>query len=248
MRTLVSDSGLLDGLWRDFTRSTPQAERIRALLAERGEVAHHDHVGLRTFYAPEAGLGIDALARRFEAEGWRPRERYRLDAAHLRARYWQHDDPDAPKVFISELDVAQLSPPALEIVDRLLAQLPDGFAERPDLAWAGRPWSLSLADYEALATESEHAARLAALGLRVDHIALDVAALVTFPDLDALIAFLAEHGFRVDVQRLPPRLRPEPMPVALEGGVVCLPSGSYELSDYRRRRASPRYVPVSVAK
>lgn len=249
MTTSVSRSGLLEGLWRDFIRTAPQAERIRALLADRGEVVHHDHVGLRTFAAPEAGLGIDALARRFEAEGWRPRERYRLDGSLLRARYWQHEDPDAPKVFISELDVAALSPPAREIVGRLLAKLPAGFADQPDLPWVGRPWTLSLADHEALLAENEHAARIAALGVRVDHVALDTAALITFPDVDALAAFLAEHAVHIDLERRPPRVVPEPIAVALADGVVYLPSGTYELADLRRRTPLPaRYVPVSVAK
>jgi hypothetical protein len=240
---------LLDGLWRDFVRVSPQAERIRSLLVERGEVVHHHHVGLRTFAAPEVGLGIEALARRFEAAGWRPREHYRLDGAHLRARYWQHDDPDAPKLFISELDVGSLSPQARRIIDRLLAQVPTGFADRPDLPWAGRPWEPTLAEYEALLAESEHAARLAALGLRVDHMALDITALLTFPDLDALAAFLAEHAFRIDLGRRPPRVRPEPMPVPLADAVAYLPSGTYELAEHRRRMPPrPRYVPVSVAK
>ncbi|HWU91368.1 MAG TPA: hypothetical protein VN253_29075 [Kofleriaceae bacterium] len=246
--TSVSRSGLLGGLWADFIRTTPQAERIRSLLADRGEVVHHDHIGLRTFAAPELGLGLDALACRFEAEGWRPRERYRLDAAHLRARYWQHDDPDAPKIFISELDVARLSPSARAIIHRLLAELPAGFAARPDLAWAGRPWTPSRADYEALLAENEHAARLATLGFRVDHVTLDVAALITFPDLDALTAFLTEHAFRVELKRRPPRVRPDSIPIALADAAIRLPSGSYELADRRSRRPPARYFPVSVAK
>jgi hypothetical protein len=246
---MLSASGikLVESLWRDFVGSTPQAARIRELLVARGELAHHDHVTLRTLAAP--GLGMDALAPRFEAEGFRPRERYRLDEAHLRARYWQHDDPNAPKVFIVELDVAALSQGAQAILERLIAQVPDGFCDRPDLAWAGRPWTPTYADYQSLLVESEHAARVAALGLGVERFSLDVGALITFPDLDALVAYLAEHAFRIDVRSERATLRPDPIPVWFADTTARIPSGAYELVSRRvpRLRESRGYA-VSIAK
>ena len=78
----MTTSELLDALWRDYVASTPQAERIHHLLAARGEIIRNDHVALRTFDAP--GIGIEALARAFEALGWQPRDRYRFDDKHLR--------------------------------------------------------------------------------------------------------------------------------------------------------------------
>jgi hypothetical protein len=184
---------LLDQLWRDYTATTPQAERIHQLLTARGELVHNDHVALRTFGIP--GIGIDALARPFEAAGWRPREWYRFAEKHLRARYWQHDDPDAPKVFISELELDPLSPDAQRIVTGLVAQLPAGFGDRADLPYAGRPWQIAHADYRVLLDESEYAAWVAAFGFRVNHFTVDAGALITFPDLPALVAFLVEHAF-----------------------------------------------------
>jgi hypothetical protein len=198
MMSFASRSALEDCLWRDFVGSTPHAARVHELLVARGELVHHDHLALRTFATPE--LGMDALGRRFEAHGFQPRERYRFDEAHLRARYWQHDDPNAPKVFIVELELDGLSPGARAIVDALLAQVPPDLADRPDLPCAGRPWTPSYADYQALLAESEHAARTAALGIGVDRATLDAGALITFPDLEALAAYLAEHAFRVDVR------------------------------------------------
>jgi len=189
----VAAARLLERLWRDYTESTPQAGRIHDLLTARGELVHNDHVALRTFAAP--GIGIDALARPFEALGWRPRERYRFAEKHLHARYWQHDDPNAPKVFISELEVAQLSPETQRIVGGLIAQLPPDVGDRGDLPYAGRLWQVSHADYLALLDESEYAAWVAAFGFRVNHFTVDAGALITFPDLQALVAFLIEHAF-----------------------------------------------------
>lgn len=191
----MTTTELLDALWRDYVASTPQAERIHRLLAARGELIRNDHVALRTY---GGAIGIDALAAPFEALGWQPRDRYRFDDKHLDARYWQHADPALPKVFISELVLAELSPRARSIVDGLLAQLPADFAARPDLPYAGRPWTVSHADYTTLLAESEYAAWVAAFGFRVNHFTVDVGSLSTFPDLAALGAFLVEHGFALN--------------------------------------------------
>ena len=107
---------LLDALWRDYVATTPQAERIQRLLRARGEVVLNDHVALRTFQLP--GIGIDALARPFEALGWQLQDdRYRFEDKKLVARYWRHADPALPKVFISELCVEELSAGGSQIVN-----------------------------------------------------------------------------------------------------------------------------------
>src|SRR5438105_4969705 len=105
---------LLAALWADYVAITPQAERIHRLLGERGERVSNDHVALRTFGVP--GIDIAALARPFEAAGYTPRDAYRFDDKKLIARYWQHGDPALPKVFISELRVAELSAAAHQII------------------------------------------------------------------------------------------------------------------------------------
>jgi len=188
---------LLDALWADYTASTPQAERIQRLLLARGERIRNDHVALRTYDAP--GIGISALAKTFESLGWVvAADRYRFEDKHLNARYWKHPDPELPKVFISELCVGELSPRAQQVIASLVAQLPPGFGARADLAYAGRPWTISHADYQTLLAESEYAAWVAAFGFRVNHFTVDVGKLSTFPDLVALNAFLVEHGFTLN--------------------------------------------------
>src|SRR5215813_2470839 len=79
----VTVAELLDALWRDYVVTTPQAARIQDLLTQRGELLNNDCVGFATFGAP--GLGVEAIARPFEAFGWRPRDRYRMRDKHLRA-------------------------------------------------------------------------------------------------------------------------------------------------------------------
>jgi hypothetical protein len=201
----VTVAELLDVLWRDHVALAPQAARIHELLTQRGELLTHDHVALRTFGAP--GIGIDALARPFEALGWHPREKYGFRDKHLRARYWQHDDGALPRLFISELVIEELSPDAQAVIGRLIGQLaeeaePAERAERcstrRDPARANRAWNLAHAEYATLAAESEYAAWVAAFGFHVHHFSVDVDSLSTFPDLEALDAFLIEHGFPLD--------------------------------------------------
>ena len=247
MTTSAQGAELIESLWRNFVASTPQAARVHELLVARGEQVHHDHIALRTFAVPE--LGMEALARRVEAAGFRPRERYRLDEDHLQARYWQHDNPNAPKIFIVELDLGTLSPGAQAVVERLIAQLPRGFADRAEPPWTARPWSPSYADYQSLLAESEHAARVAALGVCVDRCALDVGALISFPDLDALVAYLLEHAFRFDMRFERATIKPDPIQVRFADTTARIPSGTYELTARRvpRPRGSRGYA-VSVAK
>ena len=182
---------LLATLWQDYVAQAPQAAKIHTLLEARGETVVNDHIALRTFDAVPMAL----LAQPFEALGWRPRERYRFDDKHLEARYWQHDDPALPKVFISELVTAELSAGAQSAIGELVEQLPSDLAPLP---WSGRPWQVWHATYEALLVESEYAAWLAAFGFRVNHFTIDVNALTTFADLAELDAFLVANGFTLN--------------------------------------------------
>jgi hypothetical protein len=257
----VTTSEILDALWRDYVATTPQAERIQRLLAARGERVLNDHVALRTYGLP--GIGIDALAKPFEALGWRKQpDHYRFTDKKLVARYWRHDDPALPKVFISELCVEELSAAANQIIGRLVAQLPRGFGERPDLPWAGRPWTVRRAEYESLLLESEYAAWVAAFGFRVNHFTVFVNALTTFPDLQSLNAFLLDHGFTLNesggaIKGTPSQCleqsstRADSIDVELAGEVLRVPSCYYE---FARRYPLPSgelfqgFVPASADK
>ncbi|HEX7836651.1 MAG TPA: hypothetical protein VF469_04260 [Kofleriaceae bacterium] len=249
---------ILDVLWRDYVALAPQAEDIRHLLVSRGEILRHDHVALLTYRAP--GIGGDALARPFEALGWRRRECCEVSCRDGRARCWQHPDAAVPKVLISELAIEALSPAAQAVIGRLIDQLPARFGERGDLPWAGRPWHTTYADYRVLRAESEAAAWLAAFGFRVHHFTIDAGALATFPDLAALGAFLVEHGFAIDDRggdggeieggeiegSADDRIecaatRPDPIAVELADATVQIASSGYELVRRHRKPCGERF-------
>lgn len=230
---------LFTALWADYVAMTPQADRIHALLAARGETIVNDHVALRTF---DCAGGLRALAAPFETAGYVcADDRYRFDDKKLNARYWRHPDPARPKVFISELCTRELSSSAQRIIDSLVAQLPADYLRREDLPWAGRPWSCTRAQYEALLAESEYAAWLAAFGFRVNHFTVLVNALTTFGGLEALNEFLVAQGFTLNTAggaiKGTPRdhleqssTRADSIAVELAGELVRLPSVYYEFA------------------
>jgi hypothetical protein len=234
---VVTAAELLAALWRNFAAASPHAEALRYALAERGEILSNDHVALRTFALP--GVDAEALARPFEALGWR---RCAADPGHCgqQAHGWQHADPDLPRVMISELALDELSPAAQAVVRALVDQLPESPGELGDLVCSGRPWHVRHADYLALLAESEHAAWVAAFGFQASHFTIDVGALSTFPDLAALDAFLVELGFDLDdsggrIKGSPSAslehsaTRPDRVAVAFDEATVRIPSCYYEL-------------------
>jgi hypothetical protein len=160
---------------------------IHRLLEARGERVRNDHVAFRTFAA--AGVGLDALARPFVERGYRPAGAYRFPEKRLFARHYEPPAPDLPLVFASELRLETFSPAFRAAVERLVAQVPPTDA----LPLLGRPWRLSVADYETLAAESEYAGWLAAFGYVPNHFTVRVNALATFDGLEPLNAFLKAH-------------------------------------------------------
>lgn len=231
---------LLDSLWRDYTAMTPQAARVHALLAARGETIVNDHIALRAYGVP--GLGIDALARPFERLGWaRAADDYRFPDKHLLARYWRHPDPACPKVFISELVLSELPEHAQERIAALVAQLPAGFGDRPDLPWAGRPWRVTTATYHALLEVSEYAAWMAAFGFRVNHFTVDIGRLRTIGSLAEMNRILTDAGFLLNaaggaIKGTPADLleqsstRAEEIEVAFADDTLRIPSCYYEFA------------------
>lgn len=230
---------LFAALWRDYVSITPQAKLIHRLFEARGERIINDHVALRTY--ARAGLGVDALARPFVALGYAPFDSYVFPNKHLRARAYRHADRDAPKVFISELDVDALSEGAQAAIDTLMAALPPGFAERGDLPSAGRVWPVSHATYRSLLAESEYAAWVAAFGLHVNHFTIDVGRLESVSSLTEVVGLVAAAGFELNEQggviKGSPAERLEQastragmVEVAFEDGVHRIPSCYYEFA------------------
>lgn len=182
-------------LWEDFVQIAPQAAALRDRLEGTGERVVNDHVAFRTLARPD--LGIEALEGRLFGFGYRILADYAFPEKKLRARAYVL--PDAPRIFLSELLVDELSGGSRQILEALAAEARPRVPEGPELFWAGRLWEpIPFEDYEALAQESEYAAWLAALGLRPNHFTVSINALERLRSVEAVLDFVEAAGYRIN--------------------------------------------------
>lgn len=187
---------LLEQLWKSFQTLNPQAEQIHRLLSERGDVVVNDHIAFRTFDDPR--IGIDVLARPFLMGGYNPQGEYEFPNKHLFARHYEHSEPGHPRIFISELKLAEMSIELQATIAQLLEQIPDNLPGRDDFCHSGRPWNVDFATYERLARESEYAGWMAAFGFCPNHFTVLVNQLTTIASLEELNELLKANGFALN--------------------------------------------------
>ena len=150
---------LLDQLWETYAARVPYARTFVQLA--QGQF-RNDHVAFRS-------LDLRPIAKVFEELGWKRAGEYDFPETHLNAIHLAK--PGEPRVFVSELRVAELSPRAHQI----LAQLPrdppyDGSAgwfRGPGL----RPREDELLELE---RESQYGAWLLLFGREVNHFTASV--------------------------------------------------------------------------
>jgi hypothetical protein len=186
---------LFDLLWADYLTAAPSARRIHDLLG-RGAPIINDHVALRTFATPT--LGLDALHPLLTGLGFAIGDHYRFKAKKLRARYYLHPEPGVPKIFISELLLAECGKRLRETVTDLCEQVAADAISGPAFLASGRPWDLTFESYAELSRESEYAAWLAAHGYRANHFTVSVNHLPGYDSLAAVNETLKANGFALN--------------------------------------------------
>jgi len=187
-----------DRLWQDYAEITPQAEAIQQLLIERGEPLVNDHVAFRTL--ADSPVALERLEPLLAKLGYSAYGQYRFQNKHLRARTYRHEmDETAPKIFLSELLIDELSEKVQAILHTFIAQIPPDAAADLEIFWRGRLWAMPTYEaYCALRDESEYAAWLSVLGLRANHFTVSVNHLETLPNLKAVNRTLKELGFALN--------------------------------------------------
>lgn len=195
--TPTDREALFQHLWDNYRSVTPSADKIHRLLAgTQGNHIVNDHIALRTFNLEKVAL--DKLAAHFLALGYREGGEYHFEAKKLYARHYEHPDPTAPKVFISELLVDQCSPQLQAIVEDLVAQVPASAVSAEDFLYSGTHWQLDYATYQTLLEESEYAAWVAAWGYRANHFTVNINQLAGFDSVAAINDVLKAEGFTVN--------------------------------------------------
>lgn len=189
---------LFSALWQDYIGITPSAKGIHELLAgeENSPQIINDHVAFRTFNLPETSL--DHLAKHFVALGYEAKGEYDFKAKKLSAKHFEHPDLTKPKVFISELRVAEFSTKVQHIIQSLVNQMSAQATQEPSFLYSGSHWQLSLQDYRTLLNESEYAAWMAAWGFRANHFTVSVNHLKNIDSLEDVNARLKKAGFTLN--------------------------------------------------
>lgn len=230
---------LFDGLWQDYTaRLCPSAAKVHQLL-EEGAPLLNDHIALRTFALPKVGL--DRLAAPFIAIGYEPKGEYLFKAKKLFARHFEHPNPEAPKVFISELLVGQCSSELQMKVRKLVEQAEEAALDDPAFLFGGRLWDVDFATYQALSEESEYAGWVAAHGFGANHFTVSVNQLSSLDTVKGVNDVLRQAGFAInesggevkggpDVYLEQSSTMADKVSVAFSDGVQMIPGGFYEFA------------------
>ncbi len=194
----MTATDIFEKLWNQYSTENPSAGKIHKLFSKPGRRVINDHVAFRTFNDPR--VNIDILALPFIAAGYEPRGEYRFETKKLRARYYElPGNPEAARVFISELLLEEFSPYLQEIVSKSLDKVPAAVFESPDLILQGSIFNpLSHEVYSRLREESEYAAWLYVFGYRANHFTVSINHLEEFDRITEVNEYLKGEGFALN--------------------------------------------------
>lgn len=189
---------IFEKLWSQYSEENPSAGKIHDLFTRAGNRVINDHVAFRTFDDPR--LGIEVLARPFVAAGFEACGEYYFETKKLKAKHFElKDDPESPRVFISELMLSEFSESLQQTISTHLDQVPTDVLESPDLIFQGSIFSpLSFEIYSNLREESEYAAWLYVFGLRANHFTVSINHLKDYEHIEEVNGFLKSQGFSLN--------------------------------------------------
>lgn len=184
-------------LWNNYCEVTPSAEKIHRLLddTQGGEIVN-DHIALRTYNLEK--INLDKLAAHFLALGYKEGGDYHFEAKKLYAKHYEHPDPDAPKVFISELLVEQCSQQLQAMIHNLVSQVDPSAVTADNFLYSGRHWEVDHDTYQAMLEESEYAAWVAAWGFRPNHFTVSINNLTRFKTVAEINQLLKDNGYHIN--------------------------------------------------
>lgn len=203
--------GVLGGLMRRYQERVPDVGAIIAAmvedgLIERSEDIENDHIAFRTMGVPQ--LGIASLEKIFLHLGYERRDPYVFPGKKLDAYWYSPPEPSYPRIFISELRVAELSAEAQGIIHAYTDEVGRDPVDALDLDDAAQVddflhkalWRLPThADYTRLAAESEYAAWVIYNRYYLNHFTISVHNLPEGTDtVETFNAFLETHGFSLN--------------------------------------------------
>lgn len=183
-------------LWKKYITLCPSALKIHDLLS-KNSVIPNDHIAFRTFNDPRVDKRV--LASHFENLGYTIEGDYYFEEKKLNAIHMEHSDPEAPKVFISELIISEFSSGLQDLVKKLIEEIPITMYGNPQLIFQGRLWETpTYSVYEKLREESEYAAWMYIYGFCANHFTILVNHLDGFDGLNELNEYLVQNDFKMN--------------------------------------------------
>ena len=176
---MIQAHDLVKNLWDVYRQNVPTASRVFEALIDINEVWIEDHIALRTFNWKK--FNKHNLEMFFESLGWQTIESsYMFPEKKLTALHMAHPDRSLPKIFISQLEVEQLSAACIDIINKYLSNQEESLNSRMSLDDAIKhfcipPWGrANLNDYHQLLKESQYAAWTLLFGNNVNHFTISV--------------------------------------------------------------------------
>lgn len=189
-------NNFLQKMWSDYVAINPQAQKIHDLFTQKGEKIVNDHIALRTFNHPK--LGIESLAMHFKKYGYRDCGEYFFTEKKLYAKHYENEDPQWPKIFISELELEKVSPYVQETIEQCVQNISEKVMKDESFVFSGRHWISNHATYLKLAAESEYASWVYAYGFRPNHFTVSINHLKHFTDIHRLNDFIKSNLFKLN--------------------------------------------------
>jgi hypothetical protein len=195
---IMKPDNIFGKLWESYTAQNPAVQHVYDLFIKEGERVVNDHIAFRTFDDPLTG--IDALAKPFLAGGYVEKGQYHFEEKKLFAKHFEHKtDPEAPRVFISELMTGNFSEFLQQTVKRLVGNISPEILSSDDVVNAGNVWEKpSFEVYNRLKEESEYAAWVYVFGFCANHFTVSVNYLKKHDSVEKVNRLLKSNGFLIN--------------------------------------------------
>jgi hypothetical protein len=199
---------VLDGLMGRYSERVPDVAAILDTMVREGLIRNaaeieNDHIAFRSLGVPH--LGIASLEKIFLHLGYVRRDPYYFAAKKLNAFWYAPPEPQLPRIFLSELRVADLPERSREIIGKYTSSIqrdPVDVLDLDDAVAIDRflhsgNWPLpTYEDYRWLADDSEYASWVIYNRYYLNHFTISVHNLPAgFNTVADFNRFLEAHGF-----------------------------------------------------
>lgn len=232
---------LFSKLWEQYTKQNPSALGVYNSFTALGETVLNDHIAFRTFNDPR--MEIKVLEKPFLEVGYVEKGSYVFETKKLLAKHYEiPDNPNEPKVFISQLVLEDFSKDFQNLIGARINSVDSEVYKADDLVLKGTIWSApSFKIYNRLREESEYAAWLYVYGFRANHFTVSINSLKKLNTIEKVNQHLKENGFKLndsggEVKGTPEELlqqssiMAEKIEVRFSDGIHSIPACYYEFA------------------